>query len=136
MRSQVRALSSLPQAISVSGSTSDSKSESRGSIPLWSAKNVCDGGRVVRRWFAKPFMVVRFHPITPKIILDKSGNLCYSIYMMRKDSIKKHFHVFLKSAAWSKDWKPKSRESLPSSLFSAHYFEKYPQAKKYFPHVK
>ena len=38
MRSQVRALSSLPQAISVSGSTSDSKSESRGSIPLWSAK--------------------------------------------------------------------------------------------------
>ena len=136
MRSQVRALSSLPQAISVSGSTSDSKSESRGSIPLWSAKNVCDGGRVVRRWSAKPFMVVRFHPITPKIILDKSENLCYSIYMMRKDSIKKHFQVFLKSAAWSKDWKPKSHDVLPSSLFSAHYFDKYPQAKKYFPHVQ
>ena len=136
MRSQVRALSSLPQAISVSGSTLDSKSKSRGSIPLWSAKNVCDGGRVVRRWSAKPFMVVRFHPITPKIILDKSENLCYSIYMMRKDSIKKHFQVFLKSAAWSKDWKPKSHDVLPSSLFSAHYFDKYPQAKKYFPHVQ
>ena len=81
-------------------------------------------------------MVVRFHPITPKIILDKSENLCYSIYMMRKDSIKKHFQVFLKSAAWSKDWKPKSHDVLPSSLFSAHYFDKYPQAKKYFPHVQ
>jgi hypothetical protein len=29
---------------------------------------------------------------------------------MSKDSIKKHFQVFLKSAAWSKDWKPKSDE--------------------------
>ena len=72
----------------------------------------------------------------PKIILDKSGNVCYSIYMMRKDSIQKHFQVFLKSAAWSKDWKPKSHDVLPSSLFSAHYFDKYPQAKKYFPHVQ
>ena len=36
---------------------------------------------------------------------------------MSKDSIKKHFQVFLKSAAWSKDWKPKSQDVLPSSLF-------------------
>ena len=55
--------------------------------------------------------------------------------MMRKDSIQKNFQVFLKSAAWSKDWKPKSRDALPSSSFSAHYFDKYPQAKKYFPYV-
>ena len=54
---------------------------------------------------------------------------------MSKDSIKKHFQVILKSAAWSKDWKPKSQDVLPSSLFSAHYFDKYPQAKKYFPHI-
>jgi len=54
---------------------------------------------------------------------------------MRKQSIQKHFQVFLKSAAWSKDWKPKSREALPSSSFSSHYFEKYPQSKKHFPYV-
>ena len=53
---------------------------------------------------------------------------------MRKDSIQKHFQVFLKSAAWSLDWKPKSREALPSSSFSSHYFEKYPQSKKHFPY--
>tara|TARA_B100002019_G_scaffold286147_1_gene296149 strand:+ start:188 stop:358 length:171 start_codon:yes stop_codon:yes gene_type:complete len=53
---------------------------------------------------------------------------------MRKDSIQKHFQVFLKSAVWSKDWKPKSREALPSSSFSSHYFEKYPQSKKHFPY--
>ena len=51
---------------------------------------------------------------------------------MSKDSIKKHFQVFLKSAVWSADWKSKSVESLPSSIFSRHYFEKYPQAKKHF----
>ena len=54
---------------------------------------------------------------------------------MRKDSIQKHFQVFLKSAAWSPDWKPKSREALPSSSFNSHYFEKYPQSKKHFPYV-
>ena len=51
---------------------------------------------------------------------------------MSKHSIQKHFQVFLKSAAWSKDWESKSREALPSSVFSRHYFEKYPQAKKHF----
>jgi len=51
---------------------------------------------------------------------------------MSKHSIQKHFQVFLKSAVWSKDWKPKSREALPSSIFSRHYFEKYPQSKKHF----
>ena len=39
---QVQILPRRPQAISVSGSTSDSKSESRGSSPLWSAKKRLD----------------------------------------------------------------------------------------------
>ena len=51
---------------------------------------------------------------------------------MSKHSIQKHFQVFLKSAVWSADWKSKSVESLPSSIFSRHYFEKYPQAKNIF----
>jgi len=67
--------------------------------------------------------------------LDILVQMLYLINMMRKDLIQKHFQVFLKSAAWSKDWKPKSQDVLPSSLFSAHYFDKYPQAKKYFPYV-
>jgi len=68
-----------------------------------------------------------------KIILDKLENLWYSIYMMRKDSIQKHFQVFLKSVVWSVDWPPKSSASLPHSIFARHYFEKYPQAKKHYP---
>ncbi len=52
---------------------------------------------------------------------------------MRKDSIQKHFQVFLKSVVWSVDWPPKSSASLPHSIFARHYFEKYPQAKKHYP---